>query len=76
MTTIHTPTAAPPFLLLASADGEVGQTMFVVGLVAIPLLIAINGFFVAAEFALVAVRGTRVEELVNQKRAGAEALHR
>ncbi len=48
--------------------------MFVVGLMAIPLLIAINGFFVAAEFALVAVRSTRVEELVNQKRPGATTL--
>lgn len=34
------------------------------GLLAIPVLVAINGFFVAAEFALVAVRKTRVEELV------------
>ena len=46
----------------------------VVGLVAIPLLIAVNGFFVAAEFALVAIRKTRVEELVNQGRAGAAGL--
>jgi CBS domain containing-hemolysin-like protein len=38
----------------------------------IPVLVAINGFFVAAEFALVALRKTRVEEMVNQKvpRAG------
>jgi CBS domain containing-hemolysin-like protein len=36
------------------------------GLVAIPILVALNGFFVAAEFALVAVRATRVEELVKQ----------
>lgn len=43
-------------------------------LVAIPLLIAINGFFVAAEFALVAIRRTRVEELVQQGRAGAATL--
>jgi CBS domain containing-hemolysin-like protein len=43
-------------------------------LVAIPFLIAINGFFVAAEFALVAIRRTRVEELVQQGRAGASTL--
>ncbi|MCS7270655.1 MAG: CNNM domain-containing protein, partial [Gemmataceae bacterium] len=43
-------------------------------LVAIPILIAINGFFVAAEFALVAIRRTRVEELVQQGRAGAATL--
>jgi putative hemolysin len=36
------------------------------GLLSIPLLVALNGFFVAAEFALVAVRATRVEELVRQ----------
>ncbi|MFO0937191.1 MAG: hemolysin family protein [Gemmataceae bacterium] len=46
----------------------------VLGLLAIPLLVAVNGFFVAAEFALVAVRKTRVEELVKQGRAGAQAL--
>ncbi|MBP3959687.1 HlyC/CorC family transporter [Gemmata sp. G18] len=50
------------------------QTLLIVGLVAIPLLVAINGFFVAAEFALVAVRRTRVEELVNQGLPGASAL--
>ena len=36
----------------------------VFGLLAIPVLVAVNGFFVAAEFALVAVRKTRVEELI------------
>jgi CBS domain containing-hemolysin-like protein len=36
------------------------------GLIAIPVLIAVNGFFVAAEYALVAVRMTRIEELVQQ----------
>ena len=43
-------------------------------LVAIPFLIAVNGFFVAAEFALVAIRRTRVEELVQQGRSGAATL--
>jgi putative hemolysin len=43
-------------------------------LVAIPFLIAVNGFFVAAEFALVAIRRTRVEELVQQGRSGASTL--
>jgi CBS domain containing-hemolysin-like protein len=60
--------------VLFAIGGEASPTMTIVGLVAIPLLIAMNGFFVAAEFALVAVRKTRVEELVNQKRAGAAAL--
>ena len=36
------------------------------GLLSVPVLVALNGFFVAAEFALVAVRRTRIEELVSQ----------
>ena len=43
-------------------------------LLAVPALVALNGFFVAAEFALVAVRKTRVEELVNQGVGGATAV--
>ncbi len=45
-----------------------------VGLALIPVLIVINGFFVAAEFAVVAVRKSRVEELVNQGVPGAKSL--
>jgi CBS domain containing-hemolysin-like protein len=44
------------------------------GLLLIPLLIVINGYFVAAEFALVAIRRTRVEELVNQNVPRAKSL--
>lgn len=44
------------------------------GLLTIPLFVAINGFFVAAEFALVAVRRTRVEEMVHHGQAGAKAV--
>jgi CBS domain containing-hemolysin-like protein len=40
------------------------------------LLVGINGFFVAAEFALVRVRWTRIEELVAQKKFGALAVQR
>lgn len=43
------------------------------GLAAIPFLVAMNGFFVAAEFALVAVRATRIEEMIRQGVAGARA---
>jgi len=60
--------------LFATAGDPPEGVWLVVGLVAIPILVVINGFFVAAEFALVAVRRTRVEELVNQKKAGAAAL--
>jgi putative hemolysin len=38
----------------------------IAGILAVPILVAINGFFVAAEFALVAVRSTRIEELVKK----------
>uniref|UniRef100_A0A832MJZ5 HlyC/CorC family transporter n=1 Tax=Eiseniibacteriota bacterium TaxID=2212470 RepID=A0A832MJZ5_UNCEI len=44
------------------------------GLLAIPLLVALNGFFVAAEFALVKMRRTRAEELVAQGRFGAGSV--
>lgn len=45
-----------------------------VGLALIPLLVILNGIFVAAEFALVAVRRSRVEELVNMGKPRAKAL--
>ncbi|OWK44426.1 Magnesium and cobalt efflux protein CorC [Fimbriiglobus ruber] len=48
--------------------------MELLGLALIPVLIAVNGFFVSAEFALVSVRRTRVEELVNQGLPRARAL--
>jgi magnesium and cobalt exporter, CNNM family len=46
----------------------------VLGLLAVPLLVLMNAFFVAAEFALVAVRRSRVDEMVNHRRAGAIAV--
>lgn len=54
-------------MLWADANaGEIHWAWTVVGLVAIPLLVALNGYFVAAEFSLVAVRKTRIEELLKQ----------
>ena len=47
-----------------------------VGILAVFLLVAANGFFVAAEFSLVAVRRSRVAELVAQGRGNARALLR
>ncbi|MBI4505951.1 MAG: HlyC/CorC family transporter [Chloroflexi bacterium] len=45
-------------------------------LVAVLLLVLLNGFFVATEFALVAVRRTRVEQLASQDdRRARRALH-
>ncbi len=42
----------------------------------IALLIVLNGFFVAAEFSLVRVRRSRVEQLVEEGHAGAQRLER
>jgi CBS domain containing-hemolysin-like protein len=46
------------------------------GLVAVLVLVLANGFFVAAEFALVSVRRSRVAELVTERRTNAKALQR
>jgi CBS domain containing-hemolysin-like protein len=43
-------------------------------LLAIVVLVAMNGFFVAAEFALVTVRRTRIDQLVESGRAGARSV--
>ncbi len=58
--------------LFADIDSHWGWT--ILGLVAIPALVATNAFFVAAEFALVAIRKTRIEELVNRGVRGAKAV--
>jgi CBS domain containing-hemolysin-like protein len=44
------------------------------GLLSVPLFVAMNGLFVAAEFALVAVRKTRVEEMVHHGQKGAQGV--
>ncbi len=43
-------------------------------LLGVVVLVLANAFFVAAEFALVSVRRTRVEELLQQRKAGAGAV--
>jgi CBS domain containing-hemolysin-like protein len=40
------------------------------------LLVAANAFFVAAEFALVAVRDTRIQQLIEARRIGARTVHK
>jgi len=45
-------------------------------LFAVPVLVFINGFFVAAEFALVSVRKTRIEEMVNGGVVGASKVQK
>jgi magnesium and cobalt exporter, CNNM family len=53
------------------ASGEIHWAWNVLLLLTVPALVALNGLFVAAEFALVAVRRTRVEQLVKEKARGA-----
>jgi CBS domain containing-hemolysin-like protein len=56
------------------ADAEVHWAWDALGLLTVPALVALNGFFVAAEFALVAVRKTQVAEMVRQGVRGARAV--
>jgi CBS domain containing-hemolysin-like protein len=58
-------------VVVAEADG--GWLWSALALLWVPLLIVVNGLFVAAEYSLVAVRKTRIEELVHQGRKGARA---
>ncbi|MCS6851456.1 MAG: hemolysin family protein [Gemmataceae bacterium] len=53
---------------------EIHWVVSAAGLLTIPALVALNGLFVAAEFSLVAVRRTRVEELVQRGVSGAAAV--
>jgi putative hemolysin len=62
-------------LAVLAAEGPEGHWLWdVVGLLSIPALVLLNAFFVAAEFALVAVRHTRVEELTAKGVSGAKAV--
>jgi CBS domain containing-hemolysin-like protein len=47
-----------------------------IGILAVLALVVANGFFVAAEFSLLAVRRSRVAELVSARRTNATALQR
>ena len=49
---------------------------FVLGLLAIFALVFANGFFVAAEFALVTVRKTRIDQLAAEGHRGARTVRR
>ncbi len=57
-------------------DDALALVRELLGLFSVPLLVLLNAYFVAAEFALVAVRRTQVEEMVKKKRAGAEAVRK
>ena len=51
-------------------EPTIGENL--IRLVAVIFLVLMNGFFVAAEFALVSVRGTRIKELVAQGNSAAK----
>ncbi|MBW9118111.1 HlyC/CorC family transporter [Rhizobium cauense] len=51
-----------------------GSALDYIGIIAVLILVAANGFFVAAEFALVSVRRSRVAELVATRRPNAAPL--
>src|SRR5438270_8493984 len=54
-------------------------TLALLKLFAVILLVAVNAFFVAAEYAIVSVRDSRIETLIQQRRIGArtvQKLHR
>jgi CBS domain containing-hemolysin-like protein len=51
-------------------------TFVLLRMLAIMLLVAANAFFVAAEFALVSVRDTRILQLIEAKRIGARTVQR
>ncbi len=58
---------------MPTGDGSLANILGIVGVLA---LVFANGFFVAAEFSLVAVRRSRVTELVAAGRRNAKALQR
>jgi putative hemolysin len=51
-----------------------GSWLSVLGIISVLVLVAANGFFVASEFSLVAVRRSRVAQLVAEGRRNARAL--
>jgi putative hemolysin len=50
--------------------------LFLLQCVAVGMLILANGFFVAAEFALVSIRDTRVEQMLHARMPGSRAVRR
>jgi putative hemolysin len=51
-------------------------TFLVLRVLGVVLLVATNAFFVAAEFALVSIRDTRVQQLIEARRIGARTIRR
>jgi CBS domain containing-hemolysin-like protein len=72
----------PIFLSLALAEETTGAAAQgfnpsdFLGLGAVLILVALNGFFVAAEFALVSVRQTRITQLANEGNGAAKGVEK
>lgn len=60
--------------LAAGTEGPLGGAGMGMRLGLVALLVAANGFFVAAEFALVAVRRSRIDELAQRGDSGAKIV--
>lgn len=61
-------------MLLVASESEMSGLSLAGGLATLPVLIVVNALFVAAQFALVALRQTRVEEMTTQGVAGAKTV--
>ena len=64
----------PPFAVSLWASAPHDGLPLWLGLALVPILILVNGYFVAAEFAVVSIRKSRVQELVDEGRHRAKAL--
>src|SRR5207253_4005981 len=51
-------------------------TLVLLRIILVLLLVAANAFFVAAEFAMVSVRDTRIQQLIEQHRIGARTVRK
>lgn len=51
-------------------------TLVLLRIILVVLLVAANAFFVAAEFAMVSVRDTRIQQLIDQQRLGARTVRK
>jgi CBS domain containing-hemolysin-like protein len=51
-------------------------TLVLLRIILLVLLVAANAFFVAAEFAMVSVRDTRIQQLIEQRRLGARIVQK
>jgi CBS domain containing-hemolysin-like protein len=60
---------------MAASDGAGSHLLWdLLGLLSVPALVVLNGLFVAAEFGLVSVRKTRIEELHDKGVSGAQSV--